>query len=53
MCFCGVSGIAEVGLPGGRSVSLAIWDTAGQERFHALAPLYYRDAQARCASTGE
>jgi len=22
-----------------------IWDTAGQERFHALGPLYYRDAQ--------
>ena len=25
-------------------VSVAIWDTAGQERFHALGPLYYRDA---------
>ena len=23
---------------------LSIWDTAGQERFHALTPLYYRDA---------
>ena len=22
-----------------------IWDTAGQEKYHALAPLYYRDAQ--------
>jgi Ras-related protein Rab-21 len=22
-----------------------IWDTAGQERFHALGPIYYRDAQ--------
>lgn len=21
-----------------------IWDTAGQERFHALGPIYYRDA---------
>jgi len=29
---------------GGTSVSLSIWDTAGQERFHALAPIYYRDA---------
>lgn len=27
-----------------RSVKLQIWDTAGQERFHALAPIYYRDA---------
>ena len=27
-------------------VELAIWDTAGQERFHALGPIYYRDAQA-------
>eukprot|EP01083_Nonionella_stella_P184778 672062_1 len=31
---------------GNHSVSLAIWDTAGQERFHALAPIYYRDANA-------
>jgi len=28
----------------GQSVNLAIWDTAGQERFHALGPIYYRDA---------
>uniref|UniRef100_A0A6A7GC11 Ras-related protein Rab-21 n=1 Tax=Hirondellea gigas TaxID=1518452 RepID=A0A6A7GC11_9CRUS len=28
------------------SVRLAIWDTAGQERFHALGPIYYRDAHA-------
>lgn len=27
-----------------QSVKLSIWDTAGQERFHALGPLYYRDA---------
>jgi Ras-related protein Rab-21 len=26
------------------SVKLMIWDTAGQERFHALGPIYYRDA---------
>ncbi|KCV70770.1 hypothetical protein H696_03121 [Fonticula alba] len=25
-------------------VELHIWDTAGQERFHALVPMYYRDA---------
>mmetsp|Transcript_25392 Transcript_25392/g.35149 ORF Transcript_25392/g.35149 Transcript_25392/m.35149 type:complete len:269 (+) Transcript_25392:2843-3649(+) len=24
--------------------NIAIWDTAGQERFHALGPIYYRDA---------
>ena len=29
---------------GGSSVLLNIWDTAGQERFHALGPIYYRDA---------
>ena len=29
---------------GQQSVSLSIWDTAGQERFHALGPIYYRDA---------
>ena len=28
------------------SVNLSIWDTAGQERFHALGPIYYRDADA-------
>ncbi|KAK7200127.1 ras-related protein Rab21 [Novymonas esmeraldas] len=27
-----------------REVDLALWDTAGQERFHALAPMYYRNA---------
>lgn len=30
----------------GQVVSLCIWDTAGQERFHALGPIYYRDADA-------
>eukprot|EP00301_Raphidiophrys_heterophryoidea_P003883 c11734_g1_i2.p1 GENE.c11734_g1_i2~~c11734_g1_i2.p1 ORF type:complete len:199 (-),score=56.91 c11734_g1_i2:129-725(-) len=28
------------------TANLAIWDTAGQERFHALGPIYYRDADA-------
>lgn len=28
----------------GHTVNLSIWDTAGQERFHALGPIYYRDA---------
>ena len=31
---------------GNSRVQLAIWDTAGQERFHALGPIYYRDADA-------
>lgn len=26
------------------NVCFSMWDTAGQERFHALGPLYYRDA---------
>ena len=28
----------------GKSVEIALWDTAGQERYHALGPLYYRNA---------
>ena len=28
----------------GRKVTLEIWDTAGQERYHALSPLFYREA---------
>ena len=31
-------------LVGGIPTQLSIWDTAGQERFHALGPIYYRDA---------
>lgn len=31
---------------GGINAQLSIWDTAGQERFHALGPIYYRDANA-------
>ncbi|XP_043209231.1 ras-related protein RABF2b-like [Amphibalanus amphitrite] len=27
-------------------VNLQVWDTAGQERFGAMAPLYYRHANA-------
>jgi Ras-related protein Rab-21 len=26
------------------TAQLSVWDTAGQERFHALGPIYYRDA---------
>jgi Ras-related protein Rab-21 len=29
---------------GDTTATLSIWDTAGQERFHALGPIYYRDA---------
>ena len=28
----------------GTTAHLSVWDTAGQERFHALGPIYYRDA---------
>ena len=31
---------------GAVAVQLALWDTAGQERFHALGPIYYRDADS-------
>ena len=30
----------------GAVVEMNVWDTAGQERFHALGPIYYRDADA-------
>lgn len=30
----------------GLSIHLDLWDTAGQERYGAIAPLYYRDANA-------
>jgi GTPase SAR1 family protein len=29
---------------GATNAQLSVWDTAGQERFHALGPIYYRDA---------
>jgi len=29
----------------GKPMNVSIWDTAGQERFHALGPLYYREAR--------
>ena len=31
---------------GTSTAHLSVWDTAGQERFHALGPIYYRDADA-------
>lgn len=37
----------------GQSVTLSIWDTAGQERFHALGPIYYRDADGSKLQTLE
>ena len=30
----------------GSECFLDVWDTAGQERFHALTPMFYRDAEA-------
>lgn len=34
----------KITLSGNVNVQLSVWDTAGQERFHALGPIYYRDA---------
>ncbi len=28
------------------TIKFEIWDTAGQERYHALTPMYYRNAVA-------
>ena len=36
----------RVALENGGAATLNVWDTAGQERFHALGPIYYRDADA-------
>ena len=36
----------------GETARMSVWDTAGQERFHALGPLYYRDAGAWAARRG-
>lgn len=29
-----------------RQIKFEMWDTAGQERYRALAPMYYRNADA-------
>jgi GTPase SAR1 family protein len=31
---------------GDRTIKFEMWDTAGQERYRALAPMYYRNADA-------
>jgi Ras-related protein Rab-21 len=36
----------SISLGGAETARISLWDTAGQERFHALGPLYYRDAGA-------
>ena len=36
----------RVALENDGAATLNVWDTAGQERFHALGPIYYRDADA-------
>ena len=33
-------------LDSGTSLKMQLWDTAGQERYRAMAPMYYRHAQA-------
>ena len=36
----------KVTLKKGISLKMHLWDTGGEERFRAMAPLYYRDANA-------
>ncbi|GMH85069.1 hypothetical protein TL16_g10113 [Triparma laevis f. inornata] len=36
--------LGEGRVVGTTTAQLSVWDTAGQERFHALGPIYYRDA---------
>ncbi|ESL06631.1 hypothetical protein TRSC58_05692 [Trypanosoma rangeli SC58] len=35
----------DISTSNGVTAKLSLWDTAGQERYHALGPIYYRDAQ--------
>lgn len=46
MTIGGVYHRKEVPLSKGGSITLHLWDTGGEERFRAMAPLYYRDANA-------
>ena len=34
----------RIAIGDGKTAQVSVWDTAGQERFHALGPIYYRDA---------
>ena len=42
----GASFQSKVVSVGEEQVKLQIWDTGGSERYRAMAPMYYRDAQA-------
>ena len=36
----------QITLKTGQQLKMHLWDTGGEERFRAMAPLYYRDANA-------
>ena len=36
----------QIVLKNGKPLKMHLWDTGGEERFRAMAPLYYRDANA-------
>lgn len=42
----GASYLSKTIVSGDKTIKFNIWDTAGQEKYRALAPMYYRGAQA-------
>jgi Ras-related protein Rab-5C len=42
----GASFLTKMMNVGDRTIKFEMWDTAGQERYRALAPMYYRNADA-------
>ena len=45
----------KVTLEDGQKMTMQLWDTAGQERYRAMAPMYYRNANAAvvCFDVGD
>eukprot|EP01126_Amoeba_proteus_P049909 TRINITY_DN585_c0_g1_i26.p1 TRINITY_DN585_c0_g1~~TRINITY_DN585_c0_g1_i26.p1 ORF type:complete len:140 (-),score=10.17 TRINITY_DN585_c0_g1_i26:309-728(-) len=44
--FSSASFLTKVMTIGDRQIKFEMWDTAGQDRYRALAPMYYRNADA-------